>query len=966
MAEAVAVVGAVAAFSQLAKYGAGLAKYILDCPSEVQSIPATVEDLIEHLNWHRSVVKSFIPKEHNHAAAPSVQHLISRSLRITLSLQQLLTPLLSNEGDSGVKKLRRVFSYQKRIRKITKYRAELESCERRLILHFSAASYRNAQNDVEHTKSTSATLRRTAMITGISVGLPPRSELIGRDSTLRLVSRTLVAPGNKACLVGLGGIGKSETAKECIYRIHDLHPEITIIWIHACDPFAVQTTYDRILRGTRVWDSLDSQNLTMHDLLGRLDTAIDGQWALIVDDITSRTNGDIVLRQLASTPIENGSVLFTTGNMHDATILANGSFIFSLGTLMVGEATELLRLHLKTGVQPDEGINPLLQHLEYHPLAIAKAAGIMRVYNLSATRYVELLGRQEDYVSDLLRRGNTDSPGTVDLLGTDMLSIVPMKSFYERDEDAGQLLAIMACLGNARIPLTLFDGSYRLTDLIRSLSVLRESFLISTSDNDDTITIPRLVRLSVRTFLRQHRISSTFALRTLQLISQSFPETEKQYSMLRECGLLLPHALAILHQYAPQWTDAEQYQSRRTASLYRDHTWGAPSRDDNLRSNWMNLFHTGATSSEEPSPWDFIAPLALRVSHFLRILGQYGSSFQLAWQALQWLSDVDHLRPSPVETFLCESNIASLSHYLGHPTIFACRVEQLFRSQTVLLKSHRPLTIRALRSKALALQAQGRHGQAEGYHRRAIAICSSIYGPKDVKLLDENHGLALSVLGQGRANEALRTFCEVYNAMEGTLGLSNPKTLSVLANIGCALQHLSRWTEAYEVMSRALSGRKRILGEDHPHTIQSRANLAQIYVTSGDMAGAEMIIRETLRIHVVKLGEDHHLSLHILNNLGYLLLGQDRYAEAAETLYRVASKRDRVLGPQHCDTLASMFYASEAYWKMGRFDEALSLGRKVLEGRRNLDEGEPSMKEIESRLAEVERDRWLVLVGCQT
>ncbi|KAL5379272.1 hypothetical protein DPSP01_008546 [Paraphaeosphaeria sporulosa] len=753
-----------------------------------------------------------------------------------------------------------------------------------------------------------------------------------------MVTRTLVAPGNKACIVGPRGIGKSETAKECAYRIHDLYPEIIIIWIQGCDQLAVQATYDRIFREKTEPQYVDHQEMTLQNLVEKLDTGFDGRWVLIIDDIASRANGQPVLRRLASTPIINGSILFTMCNRYDAAILVNDNFIFTLDPMTVEEATQLLGLELEGVFLPDEGINDLVQHLEFVPSAIIKAAGFMRMYNLSTVQYLEYLRRQEDHVSNLHLQNNLGLPGTCALIGTDMLSAVSMKTLYEKDGDTGQLLAIMACLGNTRIPLTLFDASYWPRDLTRSLIVLRDSFLISVSDSDDTITVPRLVRLSVRAFVRRHQASARFAALALQLISEKFPETGKQHAMLRECRLLLPHALTILQEYASQWTtcDAKHRQAQ-----------------------------TGVTPSQQLSPWDFLAPLALRVSHFLRIVGQYANAFQLAGQAIQWLFNGYNIHASAAEAFLCESNIATISHYLGRPIIFACRVEQLFRSQTVLLNSHKPLTIRALRSKGLALQAQGHHGQAEGYHRRAIAICNSIYGPRHVKLLDENHGLALSFLGQGRAQEALCTLYEIYTAMEASLGLSNPKTLSVLANIGCALQHLSRWTEAYEVMTRALSGRKAVLGEDHPHTIQSRANLAQIYVANEDMAGAEKITRETLRIHVAKLGEDHHLSLHILNNLGYLLLGQEIYSEAAETLHTVATKREIVLGAQHCDTLASMFYASEAYWKMSRFDEALYLGRKVLEGRRSLSHGEPSLGEIENRLAEIEGDRWLGLERCK-
>ncbi|KAL5388290.1 hypothetical protein PMIN06_005260 [Paraphaeosphaeria minitans] len=102
-------------------------------------------------------------------------------------------------------------------------------------------------------------------------------------------------------------------------------------------------------------------------------------------------------------------------------------------------------------------------------------------------------------------------------------------------------------------------------------------------------------------------------------------------------------------------------------------------------------------------------------------------------------------------------------------------------------------------------------------------------------------------------------------------------------------------------MTHALSVRKAVLGENYPHTIHSGANLAQIYVANRDMVCAKRNTRETFRIHMAKLSEDHPLSLYILNNLEYLLLGQELYAEATGILLGASAKREGVLGAQHCE-----------------------------------------------------------------
>ena len=136
MAEAIAVIGAIAACSQLAKYGTGLTKFMLNSPSELHNLSSTIEELVERLNWHSGIVRSFSTE--TPSGAPSVEPIVRTSIRAASSLQQLLAPLIVEGKQTRVKRLKRVLSYQKRIRKIDRCRAELESCERQLTLHLAA------------------------------------------------------------------------------------------------------------------------------------------------------------------------------------------------------------------------------------------------------------------------------------------------------------------------------------------------------------------------------------------------------------------------------------------------------------------------------------------------------------------------------------------------------------------------------------------------------------------------------------------------------------------------------------------------------------------------------------------------------------------------------------------------------------------------------------------------------------
>ena len=707
-----------------------------------------------------------------------------------------------------------------------------------------------------------------------------------------------------------------------------------------------QQSLVQVLRHLEIHESVDSRELSLLTLVEKLDSAWTNQWLLIVDDIHGSLDRYSAVEQLSSLPIKHGSILFTTRDAYTATSLVDARFVFGLNPMTTDEAADLLAYQMNSDALFDTGTHKLVGYLDCHPRAIAKAAESMKAGGISTAQYLRMLEQEEEQCALL---GNTDftyRSSLGEVTGT-LSDIICMEELWDQDEDATHFLAMMACLSHEKTPLSLFNAVYGPKRLTHILDTLIAFSLINLFEADGTVVVPRLVRMSVRTHLRQHQIAATYAFNALRIIARGFPEDAKHYATILECKLYLPHALAIIREYA-KIHPASHMATPQHSNL------SSPGRD--REQPYPDILSRYRFSEAEPMILsDYVGPLAFRVSHFLRVIGRYSRAMEIATQASKWFSGA-----SPMEALSCEASITSLLHYLGHPMLFASQMEQIYLSQTILLKSHRPLTICVMRSKGLALQAQGHYAQAEGYHRRAIAICRSTYGPQDTRLLDEEHGLALSILGQERPQEALDMLCTIYNSMEAIFSLKNPKMLSVLANIGCALQQLSRWTDAYHALSCALSGRREVLGEDHPHTIQSRANLAQIHVANGDYAAAESITRETLQMHVVTLGEDHHLSLHMMNNLGYILLGQERFAEAAETLHRVARRREATLGPEHCDTLDSLFYASEAYWKMKSFDDALQLGGKVLQAREGLDDDDAGREAIERRMREIDRDRRLV------
>ncbi|RPA91598.1 hypothetical protein L873DRAFT_1713537 [Choiromyces venosus 120613-1] len=82
------------------------------------------------------------------------------------------------------------------------------------------------------------------------------------------------------------------------------------------------------------------------------------------------------------------------------------------------------------------------------------------------------------------------------------------------------------------------------------------------------------------------------------------------------------------------------------------------------------------------------------------------------------------------------------------------------------------------------------------------------------------------------------------------------------------------------------------------------------------------------------LGPDHPETLASVNNLASVLQDLGRYAES-ETMHRRAlESTEKVLGPDHPETLAIVNNLALVLRDLGRYAESARLSRRALEGRK--------------------------------
>ncbi len=124
--------------------------------------------------------------------------------------------------------------------------------------------------------------------------------------------------------------------------------------------------------------------------------------------------------------------------------------------------------------------------------------------------------------------------------------------------------------------------------------------------------------------------------------------------------------------------------------------------------------------------------------------------------------------------------------------------------------------------------------------------------------------------------------------LKRNLGEEHPDTLTSMYNLADVRQEQGRLGEAESLTVQVLEIRRRILGEDHPDTLDSLDVLAWFRQDEGKLAEAERLKRHVLEARKRILGEKDSGTQRAIGSLANLLLVQNRVAEA-KRLYREKS-----------------------------------------------------------------------------
>ena len=175
--------------------------------------------------------------------------------------------------------------------------------------------------------------------------------------------------------------------------------------------------------------------------------------------------------------------------------------------------------------------------------------------------------------------------------------------------------------------------------------------------------------------------------------------------------------------------------------------------------------------------------------------------------------------------------------------------------------------------------------------------------------------LAEVYYGLNLPSEGRSMFARALETRRRALGPEHPDTLKSMTALSIAMgltpghkpdEIIRSKAEGASLAREALWTQRRVLGPEHPDTLQSMMVVGNILRTEGKLADAEALQRETLAARRRVLGSEHVDTLWSIFSLSSTLELEGQLAEAQELSREALATFRRVLGPDDPSTLRAM------------------------------------------------------------
>jgi tetratricopeptide (TPR) repeat protein len=230
---------------------------------------------------------------------------------------------------------------------------------------------------------------------------------------------------------------------------------------------------------------------------------------------------------------------------------------------------------------------------------------------------------------------------------------------------------------------------------------------------------------------------------------------------------------------------------------------------------------------------------------------------------------------------------------------------------------------------------QGKFTDAERSAERASAAVARL-GDDILAEARLGHELGSLAFHDGKATEAVSRYERALALRERVLGPDHPDTLNTLGNLGNALLKADRIDEAVKAMERTLKAREEVLGADHPEVATTLNNLGVIYRSTKRTDDAIAACQRAIVIWRTALGPDNPTIVNADLNLANIYLDRGEPANARPLLEEAVAITGRTLAEDNPLRLTANNNLGGFYMQIGEVARAEQIFRDSLAVRERL------------------------------
>ncbi|TQV93583.1 kinesin light chain 1 and [Cordyceps javanica] len=701
----------------------------------------------------------------------------------------------------------------------------------------------------------------------------------GRRKELDQLERILFRENReRVAVVGLGGMGKTQTALELAYRVRNMEVEDvkerhSVFWVQAQSMAAFHKTAGELVQQLKIPCDDDDPKEAFREYLAS-DAA--GYWLLVVDNID-----DVVV--LDGAPNQSpglseffprsrkGRILLTTRQTSVAVDVAS-SDVVELSSMKFDEAYLLMETLLvdKSRVQDAESTKELLEKLTCFPLALAQAAAYMNKNRLPIIRYLKLCQSVDQNMVNLFTkqlRDETHHSGMQGAVATTW--IVSFEAVRKTDANAVRLLSFIRWIESKAIPVNMLPPAGSQMELDESIGLLCGYGFLSWREDNETLDMHSLVHLGLRLWLDQAADDSlTTEDAAIEHLYSIFPSHEWENRLVWR--LFLPHVLPLVK-------DIRLQADKTVQSL--GHTAGLCLRVDGRTIEAVEVLELIATIRKE----------TLAETHPSRLASQH--ALAIAYQA--------------------NGQVKEAIQVLEH--VVAIRKETLAKTHPSRLASQHML--------AGAYQANGQVKEAIQVLEHVVAIRKETLAKTHPDRLAAQHTLAMAYQANGQVKEAIQVLEYVVAIYKETLAKTHPSRLAAQHALAIAYEANGQVKEAIQVIEHVVAIQKETLAKTHPSRLASQHVLAIAYRANGQVKEAIQVLEHVVAIEKETLAKTHPSRLASQHELAIAYQANGQVKEAIQVLEHVVAIREETLAETHPDRLASQHALAIVYQANGQVKE---------------------------------------------